>query len=599
MSNYWCLKEHPAHIPIQSNTRLGLLTSVCSVVCLLPQAYSNKFCVAALEAHVFHSFWRLGAQQKGMVIPMGQDVNAASVAKRERISAHEPGTILLGTILALLSAIVCMQILGKVGVSANTSILCAIFAMLVSKIPVKSMQNFKNLERQNYIQTISSGAGFAASNCGLTAVAILFVMGESSAILPMALGCIFGTGVSIFVVGKLYDSPIFPAEEAWAPGIATAEVLEAGDEGGSKAKRVIQGIVAGAVGTHFGIPVGAIGITFITSISSMAALSIGLVIRGYSPQLTGFDLGTTYIPQGFMIGAGAIALIQSILGIVRSSQKNHADTQQHKNTTVTDSAARATIVMAFGLHLAGAILVGAITGIFSDMGASLLIGWIIWTAFASVASMMLVGMAAMYSGWFPAFAITTIFMTIGVVLGFPPLAVAVLTGYISSVGPCFADMGYDLKTGWIIRGRGEDREHEIFGRKEQVKIEIYGAVLGIIIVMLFANMTLNQGLIPASSTTFAKTCQAIANPNLIKTLLLWAIPGAIIQILGGKHMIGVLFATGLVIKSPLYGVGVLATIVIRLIFKKKGDDFMNCRDAGLIAGDGLYGFFSSLLKMLA
>lgn len=94
-------------------------------------------------------------------------------------------------------------------------------------------------------------ADFAASNCGLTAIAILFVLGETNAILPMALGCLFGTAASIFVVGQLYDSSIFPAEESWAPGIATAEVLEAGDEGGSKAKRIIEGIVVGMVGSHF------------------------------------------------------------------------------------------------------------------------------------------------------------------------------------------------------------------------------------------------------------------------------------------------------------------------------------------------------------
>lgn len=519
-------------------------------------------------------------------------------AKREKIKAFEPATVFLGTILAILSAIVCMQILGKVGVSANTSILGAIFAMLVSRIPVSAMKSFKNLERQNYIQTISSGAGFAASNCGLTAIAILFVMGETQAILPMALGSLFGTATSIFVVGKLYDSSIFPAEESWAPGIATAEVLEAGDEGGSKARRIIEGIAVGIVGSHFGIPVAAIGITFITSLASIAALGVGLVIRGYCGQLTGFDLGATYIPQGFMIGAGAIALIQSIISIMNSSKKNYEDTVQKKNITVSDESAKRTIAFSFGIHVVGAILVGVLTGVLTDMSIAHMLLWIVWTAFASVASMMLVGMAAMYSGWFPAFAITTIFLTLGMLMGFPPIAVAVLTGYISSVGPCFADMGYDLKTGWIIRGKGQDPEHEVFGRKQQVNIEIYGSIIGIIIVMLFANMTLNQGLIPASSTTFATTCQAVANPELIKTLLIFAIPGAIVQLVGGKHMIGVLFATGLVINSPIYGIGVLGTVVVRLIFKKKGDDFMNCRDAGLIAGDGLYGFFSSLIKML-
>ena len=78
--------------------------------------------------------------------------------KTSKIKAFEPATVFIGTILAVLSAIVCMQILGKVGVSANTSILGAIFAMLVSRIPTASMKGFRNLERQNYIQTISSGA---------------------------------------------------------------------------------------------------------------------------------------------------------------------------------------------------------------------------------------------------------------------------------------------------------------------------------------------------------------------------------------------------------------------------------------------------------
>ncbi len=41
----------------------------------------------------------------------------------------------------------------------------------------------------------------------------------------------------------------------------------------------------------------------------------------------------------------------------------------------------------------------------------------------------------MHSGWFPAFAITTIFMTLGILMGFPALPVAILTGYVSSVGP--------------------------------------------------------------------------------------------------------------------------------------------------------------------
>ena len=50
--------------------KLGLLTSTCSVVCLLPQGYFNKLRLAALEVPGFIFLWCLGAQRKGMVINM-------------------------------------------------------------------------------------------------------------------------------------------------------------------------------------------------------------------------------------------------------------------------------------------------------------------------------------------------------------------------------------------------------------------------------------------------------------------------------------------------------------------------------------------------
>ena len=528
---------------------------------------------------------------------MKDDQAVKDVKPFDKIPCSEPMTIIFGSVLAILSGIICMQIMGKVGVSANTSILGAIFAMLVARIPTTVFGRFKNLERQNYIQTIVSGAGFSAANCAFVAVAILFVMGEYEVILPMALGCIFGTLISVYTVGALFDSPLFPANEAWAPGVATAEVLEAGDEGGDKAKRVIQGIVVGILGSVFKLPVGAVGIVFIANIVSMLALGIGLLIRGYCEPLTGFNIGATNIPQGFLVGAGLIALVQSVISIYQGSAKNKKkslEASEEEKLTVSASSTKKTLIIALVTHLVGGVLVGVICGTFSGMPPVQMVLWLIWTAFASVASMIIIGKAAMYSGWFPGFAVTTIFMTIGVVMGFPPLAVAVLTGYISSVGPCFADMGYDLKTGWIIRGKSKNVGYELYGRKQQVLIEMLGALIGIVVVIFCADMTMKDGLIPATSIVFATTAEAGTNMALVKELIIWAIPGAIIQIIGRKYMFGVLLATGLLINNPIYGIGVIVAVIMRKII---GDEFMNCRDAGLIAGDGLYGFFSSLIKM--
>ncbi len=512
--------------------------------------------------------------------------------QQTHISAFEPATLIPGILVAFLVGAVCMNIIGKVGTTPNTSLLGAIVAMLVARIPLNSCLKYCNLERQNLLQTIASGAGFSAANCGFIAISMLFLMGESSNIIMMGVGCMIGTSVSIYIIGRIYDSAIFPAQGAWPPGVATATAIQAGDEGGKKGRRLLEGLAVGIVGSYFKLPVAGIGIVFIANIIAMTGLGVGLVLRGYSSQLFGFNLGTTNIPSGVMIGAGMVALLQSIVTVVKGHKI--ASTQKVE-ITVSDADSKKTLALAFALFVGGAAVVAAITGIFSQMSVSMSILWVLWAGFSAAVAMVLVGMAAMHSGWFPAFAITTIFMTIGILIGFDPLPVAILTGYVSSVGPCFADMGYDLKTGWILRGMGTDPAREVQGRREQVKIEMLGAIIGILVVLMFANMYLSQDIMPPISRTFAAAAQAGANPALLGELLRWAIPGAIIQLAFGNKMVGVLFATGLLLNNPIYGLGVLLAVIVRLIF---GTEWMEVRDSGLIAGDGLYGFFSNLIKSM-
>lgn len=513
---------------------------------------------------------------------------------QKRISAFETSTLLLGIVLSILSAIICMQIIGKVGITPNTSLIGAIVAMIIARIPIQSFLKFRSLERQNLLQTAVSGAGFSAANCGFLAFAIFYVLGEPGYIIPMAIGSIVGLVISIIIVGKIFGTSIFPAEGAWPPGVATAQAIQAGDEGGEKGKRLLQGIALGAIGSYFSLPAAGIGIVFIANIFSMVALGVGLLIRGYSHVIfNGLNLGDTYIPHGIMIGAGLMALIQSLRIIFKGSKSKETTKDQ---ATQSDDKAKEAIGRGFVFYIIGALILAVASGIITDLGFGKLIAWVLWAAFSATASMLLVGMAAMHSGWFPAFAITTIFMTIGMFFGFPMIPLALLTGYVSSVGPCFADMGYDLKSGWILRGEGKDEELELYGRKQQVYMEIIGGVIGIIVVLLSMNLYFEADLMPPISRVFATTVSSSADAQLLKTLLIWAIPGAIIQLIGGpSRTIGVLFATGLLINNPIYGIGVLAAVVVRLIF---GTEFMEIRDAGLIAGDGLYGFFSALFQAM-
>ena len=510
----------------------------------------------------------------------------------KKVSFKEPKLLLIGIILAIFSAIICMQIIGKVGVTPNTSLIGAIVAMIISRLPFKGLKIFKNLERQNLLQTIVSGAGFSAANSAFLTLGIFFILGEKKLIVPMALGVCIGVVISIIVVGNIFDSQLFPAESSWPPGVATANAIDAGDQGGKKGIRLLEGIIIGAIASYFKLPAAGIGIVFIANIFSMVALGLGLIIRGYSINLFNFDLGSSYIPHGIMIGAGLMALIQSAKIIFG----NDISKENFVTVTVNKKNTEKRLLQGIVLFLVSVIILSLITGIAFEMKFHSLLLWILWSTFSATASMLLVGMAAMHSGWFPAFAITTIFMTIGMFLGFEKIPLAILTGFISSVGPCFADMGYDLKTGWILRGKGNDKSYELYGRKQQVIIELIGGIIGVLVVFFTMDMYFEQGIVPPVSKVFATTILASADFNIIKQLIIWAIPGFLIQFLGGSSkMIGVLFATGLLINNPIYGIGVLSAILVRIIF---GTEFMEVRDAGLIAGDGLFGFFYSLIKSL-
>ena len=512
--------------------------------------------------------------------------------KLKRVSAFEPPILIIGSLLAVLSSIICMQIIGRVGVTPNTSLIGAIVAMIIARIPLEIFSSFKNLERQNLLQTSVSSAGFSAANCAFLSFGIFYIMGETRFLIPMAVGVFMGVVISIQVLGNIFDSSIFPAQEAWPPGVATSNTILAGDQGGEKGKRLIQGLLTGAFASYLGLPAAGIGIVFIANIYSMVALGTGLFLRGYSTLIFSMDLGSTYIPHGIMIGAGIMALIQSIMVITKKDNNNK------KSFNLTVSASRTKIILTRSIlaYIICSIVLALITGVNQRMVMSKVILWIIWSTISATSTMLLVGMAAMHSGWFPAFAITTIFMTIGIFLGFDDISLAVLTGFISSVGPCFADMGYDLKSGWILRGSGEDINREIHGRKQQVISETIGALIGIGVALLSMNIYFNHNIIPPVSKVFATTVQASADTSLIGTLIIWAIPGLILQLIGGNsNMLGVLFATGLLIDNPIYGIGVLIAVIARIIF---GNKFMEIRDAGLIAGDGLYGFFSTLFQAI-
>jgi uncharacterized oligopeptide transporter (OPT) family protein len=177
-----------------------------------------------------------------------------------------------------------------------------------------------------------------------------------------------------------------------------------------------------------------------------------------------------------------------------------------------------------------------------------------------------------------------------------------LAGFSAATGPAFADMGYDFKTGHILRGEGKNREYEIAGRKQQYFTSMIAFGVALLTVLVTYKGYFAQNLVPPIDAVYVSTIKAGTSADVAKQLLLWAIPGAILQLIGGpSRQLGVLFATGLLILTPYAGFAVLTGIAIRLIWvKAKGKEAeapMSILAAGFIAGDALFSFFNSVFKM--
>nr|WP_315099751.1 OPT/YSL family transporter [uncultured Fretibacterium sp.] len=537
------------------------------------------------------------------------------------IKTLEGNTFILSVLVSAASAIICMQIISRIGFTPNTSIIGALIAMMLARIPMEGMRKFRSLDRQNLVQTMTSAAGFAAANCTLLAVSIFCSYGDLKLLYPMLLGSGIATLIGMHLVYRTFDSELFPATGSWPPGIATAQALIAGDEGGKKGRSLLFGILLGALGSSQlfsfpslgikGLPMAGIGIAFIANVFAMIALALGLIVRGYFSHLAPFlesaapffgmdslpaDLGKTYIPHGFMIGAGLVSLVQA-LRIIFASPRGGKRPDPEETYSVSPVALKRTLVLHILLFAVGAVLLAVLGGLWGEMSPEKLVLWIVWCAFSASVAPVLVGLSAMHSGWFPGFAVSIIFLSLGIFMGFPPHALALLTGYVASTGPCFADMGYDLKTGWIVRGRGADPLYEMDGRRQQMIAELLGGVIALVVTGLLMNLHFRMNMIPPVSKVFAATIKAGLSEDILRQLLCAAFFGGLLQFLGGAgRALGILFATGLLINNPVYGVGLLVALLIRWPLERKFKSELEIYGGGFVAGDGIYGFINALVR---
>ena len=538
-----------------------------------------------------------------------------SSASHPRVT--EPFLFVLLVVLSVVGAVIGIDLVAKLGISANTSVVGALIAMLIGRIPMRMMHRMRSVHRQNLAQSAISAATFAAANALLTSAAVPYVFGREDLVWPMLAGAFLGLLIDAWVLYRSFGSRLLPAHAAWPPGTAAAETIKAGDRGGKRALVLAGGTVAGLVGTLFSLPLSAAGVAFLGNIWALLMFGIGLGLREFGPQLFGTDLGTGYVPHGVMVGAGIVALGQAISVLVRRRGRKReagpesaaresavegsaapgeaaAEGPSPDTYTVDETALRRTLIRGYVLFTVGAILLALAGGLWSDMSVPGLVGWVLFAALAALVHELIVGLAAMQSGWFPSFAVTLIFLILGLVIGIPSVPLALLVGYVSATGPAFADMGYDLKAGWLLR-----RDHrpwdpyERAGRREQFRASLIGFAVALGVVAVLWQSYFGQGMIPPVAQVYADTVKnGIGDPEAMRTMLLWAIPGALIQLLGGtRRQMGVMLATGLLILTPHACWLVLAALAVRVVYRRvrgeRADTELNLVGAGLIAGSSL------------
>ncbi|MHA5219129.1 OPT/YSL family transporter [Dysosmobacter sp. Phy] len=550
-----------------------------------------------------------------------KNLSGLNITAKEHPKWYEPASLIFATLMCILGTIIGMELIVATGTTPNTSLVGALFAIVFSRIPLSVCKKFRSIHRQNLIQTSISGATFSVANCMLLTIGIPVVMGYPELMVPMLIGCTLATIIDASILYKCFDTPMFPAEGAWPPGVACAETLLAVIEKGKKAFGIIIGMLMGAVGKAAGIPMDLLGVSWFGNFWAMMALGIGSIIIGviktnaFSFALFSFNfnfvdgifgenfvysdyISLNYLPHGIMVGAGIVSLIQCGIMLMKKSDGNTSAAGQFTSSMKNMKGA---LGIGFGAYAVVAMVLAVVCGLLTDMSIPMFILWVLFAAFAALASELIVGISAMHSGWFPGFATALIFLIVGMLIGFPPLALGILAGYTAATGPCFSDMAYDLKCGYILRGEGKDPELEKVGRQQQFYAELFGFAVAFVMALLFANKYFDQGMFVAVSNTYKSTIEAGTSMEVAKWLLIWAVPGAVIQWLGGHKQIGILFATGLLVGSTINGITILVALLIRYIAVKRNPEneaTLTILGAGALAGSALYSFFTATLGLV-
>jgi putative OPT family oligopeptide transporter len=554
---------------------------------------------------------------------------------------------ILGIVLGLIFACANAYLGLLVGMTVSASIPVAVISMAILRGLFKGGTILEN----NMVQTIGSAGESLAAGVIFT-IPALILLGLNPDLLKIFLISLVGglLGVLFMIPLRQYLIVREHGKLPYPEGTACAEVLVAGDTGGSKAKSVFQALGLGALYKFCTSPNGGLnlwresvsaivpglkkvqvgleaipallGVGFIVGpkISSYMLLGGGLawiiiipIIAYYgrnmleplypaSTLISDMDPSQLwsayirYIGAGAVVMGGVLSLIKAMPTIISSFKvsfkeiSSRKDAKQQVLRTRQDLSMR-TIIIGITLII---IVIAVVPTIPVGIIGAILIA--IFSFFFVTVSSRVVGLIGSSSNPASGMTIATLLATTIILYAFgyrgeAGMLAAVSIGAVVCVAICVAgDISQDLKTGFLVGGTP---------RKQQIG-EIYGVitsalVMGWVVYMLHQGLGIGSEKLPApQATLMALVVKGVMTHNL-PWVLVWIGVGIALIVELVFKIPALPFAVGLYLPFEL-STPIMAGGIIRwMVERKKNESLADRREngvlfsSGLIAGDALIG----------
>ena len=566
-----------------------------------------------------------------------------------------PMSMVLGIILAIVFGGANAYLGLRVGMTVSASIPAAVISMGIIRVILKRDSILEN----NIVQTIGSAGESVAAGAIFTLPALFMWASEGGiatpSLLEIALIALIGG-----VIGVLFMIPLRSAlivqEHGRLPypeGKACAEVLMAGEEGGSKAGTVFAGLgiaagykfiadglkvvpseVSYEIKSYKGSGIGMdvlpalLGVGYICGARVSSYLLAGGIIGWFviMPLIALFGADLTIFPASVpvsqlspdgiwsnyirYIGAGAVAaggimsLIKNLPLIIKTFRRalSRYGSKAVDNSRLGKDIPMNLTILGVGIMAIAMWLIPAVP--VNLMGAIIIV--VFGFFFATVSSRM-VGIVGSSNNPVSGMAIATLLITTMILkasgtIGIAGMSASIAIGSVICIIAAIAgDTSQDLKTGYIV---GATPWKQQIG--ELIGVAVSAVTIGGVLYLLNAAWSYGSTEIPAPQATLMKmVVEGVMEGNLPWVLVFAGVGIAIVvEILG----IPVLpFAVGLYL--PIYlSTPMMVGGLVRLYFENKKSDskeekarktnngILYC--SGLIAGEGLVGILLAICAVI-